>query len=90
VQNGHFYHTDNFEDGMIKAIALGGDTDTVGAVYGQLAGAYYGYSNIPQRWKDGLLAHDKIVELTNKLMNKLLEPDAQAEINLLFSQVKQY
>ena len=29
---------------------LGGDADTIGAVCGQIAGAYYGYSAIPERW----------------------------------------
>lgn len=31
-------------------LPLGGDVDTVGAVYGQLAGACYGYDEIPSRW----------------------------------------
>jgi ADP-ribosylglycohydrolase len=63
-----FYHSETFEDGMIKAIGLGGDTDTVGAVYGQLAGAHYGYSAIPQRWRDGLVMHDVILDYADRLM----------------------
>ena len=42
-----FYHSDNFLDGLIIAVNLGDDTDTVGAVYGQIAGAYYGLKKIP-------------------------------------------
>ncbi len=42
-----FYNTDNFEDGLIKAVNLGGDSDTIGAIYGQLAGAFYGELGIP-------------------------------------------
>lgn len=42
-----FYNTDSFVDGLIKATNLGGDADTVGAIYGQLAGAYYGEIAIP-------------------------------------------
>lgn len=42
-----FYNTDTFEDGLIKATNLGGDADTIGAIYGQLAGAYYGEIAIP-------------------------------------------
>ena len=30
---------------------LGGDADTVGAIYGQLAGAYYGVADIPEEWR---------------------------------------
>ena len=42
-----FYHTSTFEEGLIKAVNLGGDADTIGAIYGQLAGAYYGEYAIP-------------------------------------------
>lgn len=42
-----FYNTDTFYDGLVLAINLGDDSDTVGAVYGQIAGAYYGEFNIP-------------------------------------------
>lgn len=45
-----FYHTDNFEKGALKVVNLGDDADTTGAVYGQIAGAYYGMSGIPQPW----------------------------------------
>lgn len=33
---------DNFRDGCLKTVNLGDDADTTGAVYGQIAGAYYG------------------------------------------------
>lgn len=45
-----FYNSDTFESGLIKAVNLAGDADTIGAVYGQLAGAYYGEIEIPFRW----------------------------------------
>lgn len=45
-----FNTTDTFEKGLIDAVNLGGDSDTIGAVYGQLAGAYYGFDAIPSRW----------------------------------------
>jgi len=45
-----FYHTTDFESGALKAVNLGDDADTVGAVYGQIAGAYYGKSGIPEHW----------------------------------------
>lgn len=46
-----FYHTENFKDGCLKVVNLGGDADTVGAIYGQLAGAYYGVTGIPEEWR---------------------------------------
>lgn len=45
-----FYTTETFEDAIIKAVNLCGDADTIGAVCGQIAGAYYGYESIPERW----------------------------------------
>ena len=57
-----FYHTDTFEDALIKVVNLAGDSDTMGAVCGQIAGAYYGYSNIPERWASKIKFKDKIIQ----------------------------
>ncbi|MFE1585310.1 ADP-ribosylglycohydrolase family protein [Streptomyces sp. NPDC058737] len=46
--------TTSFEDALRAAIDLGGDTDTVAAVTGGLAGAYYGLDAIPARWTEPL------------------------------------
>ena len=45
------YTTTTFEDAVVKAVNLGGDADTVGAITGGLAGALYGFDAIPTRWK---------------------------------------
>lgn len=68
-----FHTTDSFEEGCIKAVNLGEDTDTVGAVYGQLAGAYYGITpsnGIPARWLDKIVLHDIIIDVADKLYQK--------------------
>jgi ADP-ribosyl-[dinitrogen reductase] hydrolase len=57
-----FYNTDSFEDALIKVVNLAGDADTMGAVCGQIAGAYYGYSNIPDRWTGVIKDNDYIVK----------------------------
>ena len=44
------YYTDSFEDAIIKVVNLRGDSDSVGSVVGQIAGAYYGLRKIPQDW----------------------------------------
>ncbi len=49
-----FMNTDNLEDALITAVNYGGDSDTIGAVTGGLAGCYYGYEAIPQRWLESL------------------------------------
>lgn len=45
-----FFHSDSFETGALLAVNLGEDADTTGAIYGQLAGAYYGERVIDFRW----------------------------------------
>jgi len=42
-----FYHTADFKSGALKAVNLGDDADTTGAVFGQIAGAFYGAAGIP-------------------------------------------
>lgn len=44
------YTTETFEDAVVKAVNLGGDADTIGAITGGLAGAMYGFEAIPERW----------------------------------------
>ena len=55
-----FHTTDNFKDGMIAAVNLGGDSDSIGAVYGQIAGAFYGLEAIPAQWLEGVKDWKKI------------------------------
>ncbi|CAF1113107.1 unnamed protein product [Adineta ricciae] len=56
-----FRSDDNsFEKGVLAAINLGDDTDTTAAIYGQLAGAYYGYSNLPSKWTSRVYAKEFI------------------------------
>ena len=62
-----FLNYNNFKDGMLAVVNLGGDSDTIGAVYGQLAGAYYGYKNIPKKWLKQLYMHKDIANIANKL-----------------------
>lgn len=52
--------TDNYRDAILKAVNLGSDTDTVGAVAGGLAGIIYGLDGIPQEWLDSLKGKDII------------------------------
>jgi len=48
-------NSNSFEEAVLKAVNLGDDADTVGAVTGQIAGSIYGYSNIPSHLKSGLV-----------------------------------
>ena len=62
-----FHHSDNFRDGCLRVVNLGDDADTTGAVFGQLAGAYYGERGIPPEWRARLHAHDMIASLADRL-----------------------
>ncbi len=62
--------TANFEDALVKAVNLGHDADTVGAVTGQIAGARYGVNAIPGRWRDSLVRGALIAEKAEMLFAK--------------------
>jgi ADP-ribosylglycohydrolase len=49
-----FAKSTSFRDGALLAVNLGDDADTTGAVYGQLAGAYYGVEGVPGEWRTRL------------------------------------
>ena len=65
-----FKNTDNFRDAILLATNLGEDADTVAAVTGQIAGAFYGMSGIPIMWLDKLYETGRFIELVDKLTNE--------------------
>ena len=60
-------HFDSFEDAMIGAVNHGGDSDSTGAVTGNILGAAVGYEAIPQFYKDDLEMHDLIIHMADDL-----------------------
>lgn len=59
--------TDSFPDAVLKAVNLGDDTDTVGAVTGDLAVLHYGYNAIPIEWIQALQKLDWIENLLGNI-----------------------
>ena len=59
-------NSDNFRDAVLKAVNLGRDTDTVGAICGGLAGIFYGFELIPIDWIDEIPKIDEVIELCEK------------------------
>ena len=55
---------ESFEKGVLAAVNLGDDTDTTAAIYGQLAGAYYGFKKLPRQWLKHVYAKDFILNLS--------------------------
>ncbi|MDK2931094.1 MAG: hypothetical protein PWR07_1225 [Bacillota bacterium] len=64
-----FYHSNSFRDGCLMAVNLGDDADTTGAVYGQLAGAFYGEPGIPTSWLSRLAWRDRISAMAEQLFD---------------------
>lgn len=62
-----FLTTSNYRDATLRAVNLGDDTDTVGAVTGALAGLYYGLENIPQEWLKTLAKREEIGRIAAKM-----------------------
>ena len=62
-----FHSTHDFRSAILLAANLGDDADTTAAICGQIAGAYYGYSGIPRKWRETLAMHDEIVQLADDL-----------------------
>jgi len=62
-----FYQTDTFESAILRATNLGDDADTTAAICGQIAGAYYGESEIPAKWLERLFMRTEITDLADKL-----------------------
>lgn len=46
--------TDSYNEAVLKSINLGGDTDTIAAIVGGMAGTYYGFKYIHDNWVQNL------------------------------------
>jgi len=65
-----FLNSNSYEETVLKAVNLGQDTDTTGAIAGGLAGIYYGIENIPQKWIENLVRTNDIKDLAERLGKK--------------------
>lgn len=64
-----FNTTHNFRDAVIASGNVGGDTDSVAAVCGGIAGSYYGYKAIPAKWLAGLKDREKIEGFVDEFLD---------------------
>jgi ADP-ribosyl-[dinitrogen reductase] hydrolase len=64
-----FHDANSFEEAVLKAVNLGDDADTTGAVCGQLAGAFWGENAIPAALRHGLARSDMIHEALDGLIS---------------------
>ena len=63
-----FINTSSFEDAVCEAANLGGDADTIGAITGGMAGVYYGYDAIPDRWKEKILIKEQLTYIAKRII----------------------
>jgi ADP-ribosylglycohydrolase len=62
-------NTNSYKECVLTAVNLGGDTDTVAAIAGGLAGALYGYDAIPEEWLNTLIKRDYIENMCDSFYN---------------------
>jgi ADP-ribosylglycohydrolase len=63
-----FHDAGDFREAVLRAVNLGDDADTTGAVCGQLAGACWGESGIPTEWRAGLARHEVLAKALHGLL----------------------
>ena len=63
-----FHQAEDFRSGALAVVNLGWDADTNGAVYGQLAGAWFGEEGIPAEWRARLALRERVEELAEGLV----------------------
>ena len=65
--------SENYKEAVIGAINLGGDTDTIGALTGALAGIVYGYDFIPEEWKDNIAKKEYLMDIFEEFSENVYE-----------------
>lgn len=66
-----FHDAVDFREAVLRAVNLGDDADTTGAICGQLAGAWWGEAGIPAEWLDGLARKDLIEKALAGLLQEV-------------------
>lgn len=64
--------TNNYKEAVIKAINLGKDTDTIGALVGGLAAIIYGFKDIPESWLKDLKRREYIEDISDSYQKVLV------------------
>jgi ADP-ribosylglycohydrolase len=63
-----FHAHPTYREGALAAVNLGGSSDVIGAIHGQLAGAHHGLRAIPLAWRHGLARARDLEELADRLL----------------------
>ena len=68
-----FMNAQHYKEAIIASTNIGGDTDTIGAIVGSMAGIYYGFEDIPSSWLDTLQRKDYLMELVDRFEKSVNE-----------------
>ena len=74
-----FWTSNTYEDAILTAVNLGDDTDTVAAICGQLAGAYYGEAQIPANWRNNLAHRSLLESMADMLWQKSIKKQEEGQ-----------
>ncbi len=77
-----FMNSNSFEEAILLSANIGNDADTTAAICGQIAGAYYGFSGIPEKWSSAIVMASEIRKWANDLSvvgNETLENERQGK-----------
>ncbi|CAF4683891.1 unnamed protein product [Rotaria sp. Silwood1] len=72
-----YYDEGSFEKGILDAVNRGDDTDATAAIYGPLAGAYYGFDNLPKKWISQFLTTPHPMKLIAQLQLNYMDGSCQ-------------
>jgi ADP-ribosylglycohydrolase len=73
-------HYDSFEDAVVAAVNHNGDSDSTGAICGNILGLVYGYEALPSHFKDQVELADIMTEVAEDLWNGCPAADADPEL----------
>ncbi|OAL38377.1 hypothetical protein AYO20_02436 [Fonsecaea nubica] len=72
-----FFTTSSFREGAVRVVNLGDDADTVGAIYGGLAGAFYGDEEIPEEWLRDMKRLDLVEDVVREIVTVRSKDDKE-------------
>lgn len=67
-----FFHTSEYREAVLKAVNLGGDTDTIAAITGGMAGTYYGFGDIPDNWVQNIAQKETLYQIFKDFLGVII------------------
>lgn len=65
-----FFNSKTYKETVLRAVNLGGDTDTIAAIAGGIAGIYYGFNGVPEKWIQNISGKEQIASLCDDFIGR--------------------